>query len=80
MAGVCERSGAYRVLVGKHGEKRHFGRPGRGWVVYTKQDVTETFGDVNCVDLDQMACSCERGDEPPVFIKYGEFLCLLRNY
>jgi hypothetical protein len=31
-------------LFGILEEKRHLGRPGRGWEDYMKLDVTETFG------------------------------------
>jgi hypothetical protein len=44
MAHLGERSDAYRILVGILEEKRHLGRPGRGWKDYMKLDVTETFG------------------------------------
>jgi hypothetical protein len=36
-----DRRGAYRVLVGKHEEKRQRGRPRRRWQVNAKMDLQE---------------------------------------
>ena len=73
-----ERSGVYRVLVGKPEGKRPLGRTGRRW-----KDIKMDLQEVGCggygVDRagsgkGQVAGTCECGNEPSGTIKCGEFL------
>jgi len=43
-----ERRGVYRILVGKHEEKRQLGRPRRRWEDNIKMDLQE----VRCEGVD----------------------------
>ena len=79
VARMGERSGVYRVLVGKPDGKRPLGRPSRRWEDNIKMDLQE----VGCGGyvLDQagsgwgyLASTCECGDEPAGSIKCGDFL------
>jgi len=60
MGGLCstygERSGAYRVLMGKPGGKRSFGRPRRRWEDNIKIDLQE----VGCGDMDWIELAQDR--------------------
>ena len=44
VAGMWERRGVYRVLVGEPEEKRPLGRPKRRWEVNIKMDLQEVVG------------------------------------
>jgi hypothetical protein len=57
-----ERKGVYTVLVGKPERKRPLGRRWRRWEDNIKKDLQE------------VACTCECGNEPSGSIKCGEFL------
>ena len=46
VARMGDRKGAYRVMVGKPGEKRPLGRPGLRWEDNIKMDLQECFGGV----------------------------------
>ena len=47
-----ERRGVYRVLVGKHEEKRPLGRPRRRWEDNIKMDFQEVvFGGMDWIEL-----------------------------
>jgi hypothetical protein len=49
-----ENSNAYRILVGKPGEKRPLGRPRRRWEDNIKMDLREIgWGDMDWIDLAQ---------------------------
>jgi hypothetical protein len=70
-----EKSGAYRVLVGKPEGKSPLGRHTRRWKDNFKMDI----GDVGVwtgsswLRIGQMAGTCERGNEPSGSTKCGEF-------
>jgi len=54
VAGMGERSGAYRVLVGKPEGKRPLGRPRHGWEGNIKMDLQEVkwgWGGMDWIDL-----------------------------
>jgi len=58
MDGACstygERTGVYRVLVGKPEGKRPFGRPGRRWEDNIKMDLQEVgYGGMDWIELAQ---------------------------
>jgi len=58
MGGACstlgERSGVYRVFVGKPEGKRSLGRPRRGWEDNIKMDLQEVgCGGMDWIELDQ---------------------------
>jgi hypothetical protein len=55
-AGVGERSGVYRVLVGKPGGKRPLGRPWRRWDYNIKMDIRE----VGCGGMDWIGLAQDR--------------------
>ena len=71
-----ERTGVYRILVGKPEGKTLLGRPRRRWEDNIKMDLQE----VGCcvMDLIELAedtdRTCECGNEPSGSIKCGEFL------
>jgi hypothetical protein len=71
--------GVNRVLVGKPEGKRPLGRPRRR----CKDNITMDLQEVGCGSMDwielasgkgQVAGTCECGNEPLDFIKFGEFL------
>jgi len=72
-----ERTGVYRVLVGKDEGKRQLGRPRRRW-----ENIKMDLQEVGCRGIDwielaqdrQVASTCECGNEPSGSIKCGEFL------
>jgi hypothetical protein len=64
VAWMEEGRGVYRVLVGKHQEKRPLGRSRSRWEDNIKMDLQER----------QVAGTCECGNEPSGSIKCGEFL------
>ena len=71
VARMGERTGLYRILVGKPEGKRPLGRPRRRWEDNIKMDLQE----VGCGVTDWMvAGTCECGIEPSGSIKCGEFL------
>jgi hypothetical protein len=78
VAGMGEKRGAYRVLVGKPKGKRPVGRPRHRWVVNIRMDVQE----VGCGYMDwiglaqdrQVADTCECGNKHSGSLKFGEFL------
>jgi hypothetical protein len=47
-----ERRGMYRILVGKHEEKRPLGRPRRRWERKSKMDLQEVG--CGCMDWTEM--------------------------
>jgi hypothetical protein len=54
-----KRRGAYRVLVGKHEEKRPLGKPRRRWEDNIKMDVKEVgWGGMDSIDLAQDRDGC----------------------
>jgi hypothetical protein len=54
VAGMGERRGVYRVLVGKPEGKRPLGRPRRRWKETTKMDLQEVgCGSVDWIELAQ---------------------------
>jgi hypothetical protein len=71
-----ERRGIYRVLVGKPEGKRPLGRPRLRWEDKTKKMdlIVVGCGDMNWIELTQVAGTCECGNEPSGSIKCGEFL------
>jgi hypothetical protein len=75
-----ERRGAYRSLVGKPERRRPLGRPRRRWEDNIKIDIREfgwgawTGSIWLRIGTEQVAGSCECGDEPSGFIKCGKFL------
>jgi hypothetical protein len=74
-----EKTGAYRVLVGKSAGRRPLGRPRHRWKDSIKMDVREVGWGGHRLNrpgtgYGQVACSCECGDEPSGSIKCGEFL------
>jgi hypothetical protein len=75
-----ENKGLCRVLVGKPEGKRPLGRPTRSWEDnINNMDLQEVgCGGMNWTDLAQdtkkLAGTCECGNEPSDFIKFGEFL------
>ena len=79
LARMGERRGAYRGLVGKPEGKRPRGRPRRRWEDNIKMDLQEVGCGVYGLDrassgYEQMAGTCEYGNEPSGSIKCGEFL------
>jgi len=67
----------YRVLVGKPEGKRPLGRSRLRWEDNVKMGLYEVgFGGVDRIDLahGQLAGTCECGNEPSGYMKYGEFL------
>jgi len=89
MGGECsrygrERRGLYRVMLGKPEGKRPLGRPKRRWENNIKMDLLIVgCGDMNWIDLvqdmDRLAGSCECGNGPSVYIKFGAFLDWLKT-
>ena len=74
-----ERSGVYRVLVGKPEGERPLGRPRRRWEDNIKIDLQEVGCggcglDLAGTGLGQVAGTCECGNEHSCSIKCGEFL------
>jgi len=78
-----ERRGVYRVLVGKPEGKRLLGILRRRWEDNIKMD----FQEVGCVGYgldragsgsEQVAGTCECGNEPSGSIQCGEFLDWMR--
>jgi hypothetical protein len=70
-----EGRGVYRVLVGKPEERRPVGRPRRRWEDNIRMDLRDVkCGFVDWMELAQVSCACECGDEPSGSIKCGEFL------
>jgi len=54
VARMGERTGVYRVLVGKPEGKRPFGRPGRRWEDNIKMDLQEVgYGGMDWIELAQ---------------------------
>jgi len=52
VACMGESRGVYRVLVGKLGGKRSFGRPWRRWEGNIKMEIQEVgYGDMDWIDL-----------------------------
>jgi hypothetical protein len=75
VAYMGERTGLYRVLVGKPEGKRPFGRPRLRWEDNIKMDLQEVeCGGMDWIELTQVAGTCEYGNEPSGSIKFGEFL------
>jgi hypothetical protein len=78
--------GVHRVLVGKPERKRPLGRPRRRWEDNIKMDLLEVgCGVMDRIELaqdrdkwralvGQVGGTCECGNEPSGFIKFGEFL------
>ena len=62
VARMGERRGVFRVWVGKLAGKRPLGRPRCRWEDNIK------------IDLEEVACTCQCGNEPSGSIKCGEFL------
>jgi hypothetical protein len=50
LAGIGERRGAYRVVVGKPERNRPLGRPKHKWVYNMKME----FQEVGCGDMDRI--------------------------
>jgi hypothetical protein len=74
-----ERRGTYSVLVGKPEGWRPLWRPRHRWEDNIKMDLQEVGCGGNGLDQagsgqGQVACTCERGNEPSSSIKCGEFL------
>jgi len=64
VARMGERRGVYRVLVGKPEGRRPLGRPRRRWEDNIRIDLREVVcGCVDWMELAQVACACECGDE-----------------
>ena len=78
-----ERSGAYRVFVGKPENRRPLDRPRRRREDNIKMGLLEVgwwLGlDRSGSGYGQVAGSCECGDEPSGSIKYWKFLDYLRT-
>jgi hypothetical protein len=77
MGGACssdvERRDMYRILVGKH-EGGTTGETRRRWEDNIKRDLLEVGGrGMDWSELAQVAGSCECGNEPSVYTKYGKF-------
>jgi hypothetical protein len=54
VARLVERSGAYRVLVGRSEGRTKFGRPRSRWVDYIKMDLQEVgWRNIKRIDLAQ---------------------------
>jgi len=72
------RRGAYLVLVGKTEGKRLLGRPWCRRKDNIKKDILEvewgSWTDRSGSGQGQVADTCQRGNEPSIFIKYGTFL------
>ena len=84
VARLGERRGVYRVLVGKPEGKRPLGRPRRRWEDNIKMDLQEVgCGGMDWIELaqdrEQVAGTCECGNEPSGFIKCGVFLDWLKT-
>jgi hypothetical protein len=79
VAGMGERRGVYRVLVGKLEGKRLLGRLSRRWEDNNQMDLQEVAcGGTEWTYLaqDRQRCAgiCECSNEPSASIKCGEFL------
>jgi hypothetical protein len=78
VARMGEMRGAYRILVRISEGRRPLGRPRRRWEDNIKMDLQEVgWGhglDWAGSGQEQVAGSCECGNEPPGPIKCGEFL------
>ena len=75
VARMGEKRGVYRVLVGKPEGTRPLERHSRRWEDNNKMDLQEVgLGGKNCIDLAQVAGTCECSNEPSGSIKYGAFL------
>ena len=74
-----KRRGAYKVLVGKPERRRPFGRLTRRWEDNVREVRWEHELDRSGSGQEEVAGSCECGNEPLGFIKCGEFLYWLRN-
>ena len=88
MGGACsaygERRGVYRVLVGKPEGRRPLARPRRRWEDNIKLDLQEAgCRSVDWIELaqdrEEVAGTCECGNEPAGSVKCGEFLDQLRT-
>jgi hypothetical protein len=69
--------GVYRVLVGKPEEKRPPGKPRRRWDDNIKINLQKVVcGCMDWIELaqDRAGGTCECGNEPSGFIKFGEYL------
>ena len=53
VAGMGERRGAYRLLVGNPEGKRPLGRPRQRWEDNIKMDLQEVDGGMDWIDLSQ---------------------------
>ena len=69
VAGMDEKRGVYRVLVGKPEGKRPLGRTRRRWVNNIRMDLQE----VGCGYMDWIWLA-QCGNEPSGSMKCGEFL------
>ena len=78
VAGMGERRGAYRILIGKQDKKEPLARPRRRWEDNIKMDLQEVGvgHGLDCSGLrqSQVAGFCEYGSEASDSIKCGEFL------
>jgi hypothetical protein len=74
VARMGDRRGAYSVLVGKPEGRRPLGRPRYRWKDNIKMYLQEVgWGGADLIDLaqEQVAGSCECGNEPSGSIKWG---------
>jgi hypothetical protein len=75
---MCERRGAYRVLVGKREGKRALGRARCGWGDCIKMDLHEVgwgaWTGLIWLRTGTVVGFCECGNELLGFIKYREFV------
>jgi hypothetical protein len=74
-----EGRGVYRVLVGKPEGKGPLGRSRHRWEYHNEMDIQEVgCGGMDWIGLaqdgDMGAGTCECGNEPSGFIKFGNFL------
>ena len=75
VARVGERRDVNRVLVGKPEGKRPLGRPRRRWKDNIKIDLQDVgCGGMDWIELDQVAGTCDCGNEFSGTTKCGEHL------
>jgi hypothetical protein len=72
VARIGEKTGVYRVLVGKPGGKRPLGRPRCRWQDNIKIDLWKMGGGRDWIDLAEITGSCKYGNEPSGFIRLGK--------